>query len=118
MKTALIPALVLGICLSGLAAAQGSPPPPPDLSPRLAKAYARVQSIEARADRTQSIDQLRNLQAAYGYYVDKALWDDVVDLFADNGTMELGLNGVYVGKNSIRKYLYSLTGGKPGLRPG
>jgi hypothetical protein len=77
-----------------------------------------MQSIDARADRVQDIDQLRNLQAAYGYYVDKALWDDVVALFADDGTMELGLNGVYVGKNSIRKYLYSLTGGKPGLRPG
>jgi hypothetical protein len=108
----------LGICLSNLAAAQSAPPAAPDLSPRLAKAFARAQSIEARADRAQSIDQLRNLQAAYGYYVDKALWDDVVDLFADNGTMELGLNGVYAGKNSIRKYLYSLTGGKPGLRAG
>jgi hypothetical protein len=118
MKTALLPAFVLGLCFSGLATAQSSPPPAPDLSPRLTKAFARVQSIEARADRAQSIDQLRNLQAAYGYYVDKALWDDVVDLFVDNGTMELGLNGVYAGKNSIRKYLYSLTGGKPGLRAG
>src|SRR5262245_61271394 len=118
MKSALIPALALSLCFSGLVAAQGSPPPPPDLSPRLAKAFARVQSIDARAVRVQAVDQLRNLQAAYGYYVDKALWDDVVDLFTDNGTMELGLNGVYAGKSSIRKYLYSLTGGKPGLRPG
>jgi len=118
MKTTVIAALALSACFSTLVAAQSAPPPPPDLSPRLAKAFARVQAIEARAERVQDIDKLRNLQAAYGYYVDKALWDDVVDLFADNGTMELGLNGVYAGKNSIRKYLYGLTGGKPGLRPG
>jgi hypothetical protein len=60
---------------------------------------------------------LRNLQAAYGYYVDKAMWDEVTDLFTDTGTMELGLNGVYVGKKSIRNYLCSLTNGKPGLMP-
>ena len=65
---------------------------------RLAKAFARVQTIDARAERVGDIDQLRNLQAAYGYYVDKALWDDVVDLFADDGTMELGFNGVYAGQ--------------------
>ncbi|MEJ0039340.1 MAG: nuclear transport factor 2 family protein [Gammaproteobacteria bacterium] len=46
------------------------------------------------------------------------MWDDVADLFADEGSVELGLNGVYAGKANIRKYLYSLTGGKPGLRPG
>jgi hypothetical protein len=109
-------ALALAACFSGAVAAQNAPPPP-DLSPRLAKAFSRVQSIDARADHVSDIDQLRNLQAAYGYYTDKALWDEVVDLFAERGTIELGLNGVYVGKSSIRKYLYSLTGGKPGLRP-
>src|SRR5262249_1247656 len=118
MKTSLLAALALSACFPALVMAQGAPPPAPDLTPRLAKALARVQSIDARAERVQDIDELRNLQAAFGYYVDKALWDDVVDLFADNGTMELGLNGVYAGKNSIRKYLYSLTGGKAGLRPG
>ncbi|MBX5461486.1 MAG: nuclear transport factor 2 family protein [Steroidobacteraceae bacterium] len=99
--------------------AQGSRPQvSPDLQAKIAAAYEKAQSIARRAERVRDIDQLRNLQAAYGYYVDKALWDDVVDLFTENGTMELGLNGVYVGKKSIRRYLYSLTGGKPGLRPG
>ncbi len=63
-------------------------------------------------------NDLRNLQGIFGYYFDKALWDEVTDLFADDGTIELGLNGVYAGKANIRKYLYSLTGGKAGLRPG
>jgi hypothetical protein len=112
-----------GACLAigalGLAAAalaqQTSSPPSPEVQAKLAQGYERLQAIAARAARVSDIDQLRNLQAAYGFYTDKALWDDVVDLFTDDGTMELGLNGVYVGKKSIRRYLYSLTGGKPGL---
>jgi hypothetical protein len=46
------------------------------------------------------------------------LWDEVVDLFADDGTLEIGPSGVYVGKDSIRKYLLSLSGGKQGPLPG
>jgi hypothetical protein len=41
------------------------------------------------------------------------LWDEVVDLFADDGTLEIGPSGVYVGKDSIRRYLSSLSDGMP-----
>jgi hypothetical protein len=85
---------------------------------RLTRAYTKMQSIQARTARVDDLNELRNLQGMYGYYFDKALWDEVVDLFTADGSMELGLNGVYAGKESIRKYLYSLTGGKPGLRHG
>jgi hypothetical protein len=89
-----------------------------DVSTRLEKAHASMQEIHARAERVNDINTLRNLQHQYGYYVDEALWDEVADMFTNDGTMELGLNGVYVGKESIRKYLYSLTRGKPGLQHG
>jgi hypothetical protein len=106
----------LSLAASALAQqASTAPSLSPELQTKLASGYERLQAIAARAARVSDIDQLRNLQAAYGYYTDKALWDDVADLFTDDGTMELGLNGVYVGKKNIRKYLYSLTGGKPGL---
>ena len=104
------------LALAAAASAQQASAPT-NLDEKLAKAYERVQLIATKAARVSDIDQLRNLQAAYGYYVDKAMWDEVTDLFSDTGTMELGLNGVYAGKASIRKYLYSLTDGKPGLRP-
>jgi hypothetical protein len=42
------------------------------------------------------------------------LWDEVLDLFADGATLEIGPSGVYAGKDSIRRYLYSLGGGKQG----
>ncbi len=83
-----------------------------------AKDFTRLQEIEGRAARVDDVNQLRNLQGIFGYYFDKAMWDDVADLFAEDGTIELGLNGVYAGKANIRNYLYSFTGGKPRLRPG
>jgi len=111
------------LSLSAAVCAQTPPGPPgPPLSPalqaKLAADSARMQEIEARAARVESINALRNLQGIYGYYFDKAMWDDVADLFTEDGSIELGLNGVYAGKANVRKYLYSLTGGKPGLRAG
>lgn len=99
-------------------AALAQSPSAPDLGPRLARAAERIGSIDQRADRVGDYDELKNLQQIYGFYVDKALWDQVVDLFAEDGSLELGFNGVYVGKDAIRKYLYSLTDGKPGLLKG
>jgi hypothetical protein len=115
-------ALISGVVISGAGVAQtpSSVPPAasPELQAKLDKNFARLQEIVARADRVEDVNELRNLQGMFGYYFDKAMWDEVTDLFTEDGTLELGLNGVYAGKNDIRRYLYSLTGGKPGLRPG
>ncbi len=105
----------------GIAAAQAptaAQRPPPDLSPRLNRAADRIASINAQADRIGDYDALRNLQEIYGYYFDKALWDQVIDLFADDATLEVAQQGQYVGKASIRKYFYGLNGGKQGLSYG
>ena len=114
-------ASLMGACLAATLATAGlaqTPPAAPDLAPRIAKAAERVGGIAQRADRIGDYNELRNLQQAYGYYTDKAMWDEVVDLFTDDGSLEIGLNGVYSGKGAIRRYLYSLTGGKPGLQKG
>lgn len=81
---------------------------------RVERAKAELAAIRSRAGRVSDVDQIENLQRSYGYYVDKMLWEEVVDLFADNGTIERGASGVYVGKDSIRRYLYGLSGGKQG----
>ncbi len=44
--------------------------------------------IERRVTRLNDESQIQNLQNAYGYYVDRRLWDDVADLFAADGVME------------------------------
>ena len=44
------------------------------------------------------------------------MWDEVADLFADNGTIEMGLRGVYVGKARVRQFLNLL--GPDGIKDG
>ena len=69
-----------------------------DLSRRMADLAARVRRLSDEIDVT-------NLQHQYGYFLDRRMWHDVAKLFADDGTMELGLAGVYVGRKSIRRAL-------------
>ena len=47
--------------------------------------------------------------------MDRGLWSEAADLFADDGTIEIGLDGVYVGRERIAEYLKRLHGGQEGL---
>jgi len=85
-----------------------------DPAARAAALRSRLDAVTGRATRIDDINKIENLQGSYGYYTDKMLWDEVLDLFADGATLEIGPSGVYVGKESIRRYLYSLSGGKQG----
>jgi hypothetical protein len=85
---------------------------------QLAVLAAQIDSLEQRKERIEDVNAIERLQHAYGYYVDRALWDDVANLFADDGTIEIGLDGVYVGKARVREYLYALGGGRQGLVDG
>ncbi len=60
--------------------------------------------------------EVQNLQRAYGYYVDKSLWDEVTELFADDATLEIGGRGVFVGKKRVNQYMHFLA--KQGPQPG
>ncbi len=111
-------ALLSGTQAMAAAPAPAAVAPAPDLTLRLARAADRIASINAEANRIDDYNQLRNLQQIYGFYYDEALWDQVVDLFADDATLEVGANGVYTGRDSIRRYFMGLTGGKQGLVQG
>jgi SnoaL-like domain len=74
-------------------------------TPSLQSLADRVDQLARRAARLNDQDEVTNLQDTYGYAVDRRLWDRVSDLFAENGTLEVGLQGVYVGKASIRHAL-------------
>ena len=54
--------------------------------------------------RLKDKNEIRELQYKYGYYLDKCLYDEVVDLFSENGQATF-LNGVYRGKESIRRLM-------------
>jgi hypothetical protein len=76
--------------------------------PQIAQLTLRVERLEA--DRA-----VKKLQRAFGYYVDRGLWDEAADLFASDGTIEIGLDGVYAGRARIAEYLRRRHGGQPGL---
>jgi hypothetical protein len=51
----------------------------------------------------EDIQAVQRLQNIYGYYVDKRLFDQVVDLFAEDSSVEISHRGVYVGKAGARR---------------
>jgi len=65
----------------------------------------RAAELLHRAALLRDAQEVENLQRIYGYYLDRAMWDQVADLFADDGTIEMGQRGVYVGKRHIRAFL-------------
>ncbi len=88
-------------------------PAPADKAPR---SDATLTELEARVAVMNDESLVRNLQAAYGYYVDRRMWDDVTDLFADDGVYEIGGVGLYVGPKGVRKALQRM--GPAGLTHG
>ena len=69
---------------------------------------ARIEALEARALAAEDYREVVNLQGAYGYYVDKGLWDQAAALFAEDGTLEIAGRGIYVGRERVRQYLHHL----------
>ena len=67
--------------------------------------------------RVKDYHELENLQNAYGYYLDKNLWNDLADLFAEDGSMELAQRGVYAGRERVRRFLFEVFGPE-GPQPG
>ena len=65
--------------------------------PSLHRLEERIDRLERELDEARSIQQIERLQRAYGYYLDKALWDRAVDLLTDDCTVEIAGRGVYVG---------------------
>jgi len=81
----------------------------------IAALAARIEALEARVQEGDDYRALMNLQCAYGYYVDKGLWDQAADLFAPDGTLEIAGRGIYVGRDRVRAYLKRLPEYGPGV---
>ena len=64
-----------------------------------------IADLQQRLTRLRDETEVQNLQHAFGYYLDRKLYDDIADLFASDGSMELAQRGVYVGPKRIRQAL-------------
>lgn len=74
--------------------------------------HRQLAALLHRAELIEDANDIKRLQRAYGYYVDDMQVDEIVSLFADDASIEYGLDGIYVGKDRIREYFYSATGGE------
>ena len=76
----------------------------------------QLAGLEQRIAAMNDEDQVRNLQNAYGYYVDRKMWDDVTDLFTADAVLEIADVGLYDGPAGIRRALERM--GPAGLKDG
>jgi len=91
--------------------ASSIPPVDPKMNPATVLA-----ALEQRIAVMNDVDKVRNLQNAYGYYIDRKMWDDVTDLFTADGALSIANVGVYDGPKSIRRALEQ--SGPAGLKHG
>lgn len=62
----------------------------------------RIDTLDHELAIQQDIHAVRRLQYAYGYFIDKSMYEEVVDLFADSAEVWF-LGGIYKGKAGVRR---------------
>lgn len=79
-----------------------------DTQTRLAALTAQVESLQKKSTMAEDYVDIVNLQAIYGYYVDKSRWDDAAALFSTDATLEIAGRGLFKGQARISEYLHQL----------
>lgn len=74
---------------------------------------ARIEALERRVQTAEDIEAINKLTRAYGYYLDKALWDEALDLFTEDCSVEISSLGVYLGKQQAAVLFKDLLGKGP-----
>jgi hypothetical protein len=69
---------------------------------------AAIASTRTAIELLEDRDEIENLGAIYGHYVDKSRHDDVADLFADDAVVEILGRGVFIGTDRVREYMHNL----------
>ncbi|KAF1849728.1 uncharacterized protein K460DRAFT_381663 [Cucurbitaria berberidis CBS 394.84] len=92
----------------------GLPIPPTQGTPQLYN--GTIEQLEARIQRLNDEDNVRNLMHAHGYYVDRRMWTDVVDLHTVNTTVKVSNGTRVTGKEGLRIVLERM--GPEGLTQG
>ena len=68
----------------------------------IAALTARIEKLEHELAIQQDIHQVRRLHYTYGYFIDKSMYNEMVDLFADDGEVWF-LGGIFRGKAGVRR---------------
>lgn len=104
---------LLCLATAPLRAQNESTPPPP-----LEQMGSLLDAMQAEAQRLEDVRAIQRLQHAYGYYIDKGYWNEAADLFTSSATLEVGVDGVYLGKDRVREMLVRYGNGSATAGPG
>jgi len=99
-----MPALMLAIAVF-------VPAPAPAQPAEEAALQARIVELAGRAQALADVSAIKKLQRIYGFYLDAGRWDEAASLFAKEGSLEIGDDGVFVGPRRIGAYLSARRGG-------
>src|SRR3974390_3410566 len=69
---------------------------------RIAALEAKVEALGRELGLLQDEKAIRALQHTYGYFMDKGLYDEVVDLFAEDGELRF-MGGIFKGHAGLRR---------------
>lgn len=108
-------AAAAALAVPGLAGAVSKAPA--DDAAALAAASARLDALDKRITRLEDANAVEIVQRTYGFFVDKAQWTKLSDLFTDDATLEIGGRGVFVGKARVLEYMQKAFG-PDGIKPG
>jgi hypothetical protein len=100
--------LLTVLAVFGLGAAIWLIPLGVDLQTQLDSLQEDMTELQSKANAAEDYVAIANLQASYGYYVDKSRWDDAAALFSDDATLEIAGRGLFIGQDNIRTYLHAL----------
>src|SRR5689334_11359649 len=70
----------------------------------------RLNRLEADVRAAEDVQAIKRLQRAYGYYLDKGMWEDLAAFFTDDAVANYPA-GIFVGHDSIRRHLFMNVGG-------
>ncbi|MFC1920329.1 nuclear transport factor 2 family protein [Chloroflexota bacterium] len=66
---------------------------------------AKVGKLEKELTGFRDIEEIQRLQRAYGYYLERWMYKELIDLFSDSPDATLSiLVGIYLGKEGIRRF--------------
>src|SRR5215469_5213172 len=73
-----------------------------DAEARIAKLEDTIGELNNRLGMLEDVNAVRRLQYTYGYLIDKCMYAETVDLFAEDGEVRF-MGGIYKGKEGVRR---------------
>lgn len=110
LATGLLGALLLAGCGSGVQVGE--------LQEQVRQLRQQLDATQLQVTHMQDARAIEKLTRTYGYYIDKGLWSQVVDLFAEDGTVQLGGEGIYKGREGVARQFSMWFGKEMGRGPG